>query len=301
MQRTQNASTVNLALSSKATSRYDFKRKPMSTTNVSAAGRHKSYALEMRCVKHSARITSSRYKADLENLQCEQLMWQQTFDAMEGLTKLKQKDYMPFTTLNNSPYHCGSLSRSYKVFHGKLSHAEGGSMKGIPQPVKELKVSPFCRCIAPIVPEYRNPYEGLDRSLQEFLSTPKENKHEVLDFGVIVWWDDRKHTAETACEFLHRFGNLLFTFYVDRSTLMAFFDNMKSAYRAVNYPYSNSGITANWNDKRLYNYSYFRSVEHENVGANAALTDLLALRYRIRNASDVRDVKTILQMKNANF
>lgn len=110
----------------------------------------KPFSSELRCVKHSARITSTKYKADLENLQCEQMMWQQTFNAMEGLTKLKQKDYVPFTTLNKSPYHCSSLSRSYKVSVSKAGLTNSRRCLGASR--RLLPHSPSCLIILFVSP-----------------------------------------------------------------------------------------------------------------------------------------------------
>ncbi|CAG5117549.1 unnamed protein product, partial [Candidula unifasciata] len=147
MLRLRDMSTVNQSQIFKVTSKYDYKksRGAKSTNYLSASSTFKVYTPELRCVKHSARITSSRFRACSENHDFEKLKWQQTFDAMGGLTKLKQKEYKPFTTLNEAPYHCCSLARSYSVSYGKISHAEGGSVKGIHKPVKEPKAASFCK------------------------------------------------------------------------------------------------------------------------------------------------------------
>ncbi|BFZ07490.1 hypothetical protein BsWGS_10529 [Bradybaena similaris] len=260
---------TNTKQSVRTVSKADFKKtvfdkSQASLPKISTA----TIPLEFKCLKHSPRVGRKESLQALERSLFEAATWQNTFDAMGALQKLKLRDFVPFTTLNKSPYHCLSMSRHYEVSYGKMSQVEGASVKGFGKK-KDLKPS-VCSCIEyTLLPKVSEPLTL--RSIADNAAGNKSRKnytHYTPKSCVLVWWDARRFNTEKICEWLQSFGPYFFTINKGTSTILVCFESIQSAYRAVNTP-TKPGISITWNDVRFYNNGYFRQYQGYTLGKDA--------------------------------
>ncbi|CAG5136901.1 unnamed protein product [Candidula unifasciata] len=242
-------------------SKADFKKSLFQKSQASLAtvSTMVNLSSELRCFKHSPRVGQKESADALQNWKFEAETWKKTFDAMGALQRMNLTDFVPFTTLNKSPYHCLSASHNYKVSFGKISQVEGGSVKGFSK-TKDVKSS-ACGCIESAI----LPYISKPLTLREIVDNVAGNKSRKLSVYlpkpcVLVWWDARRYNADNVCEWLQSFGPFLFTINKGANKLLVCFESMQSAYRAVNAQ-TNAGVCITWNDVRLYNNGYFRKYQ----------------------------------------
>ncbi|KAI8773695.1 uncharacterized protein LOC106050213 isoform X1 [Biomphalaria glabrata] len=223
---------------------------------ISSVNAHRG--LELRCYKFSPRVHDvNKTKTSVQLYDYEAKVWKETFESMGRLKELHLKEATPFTTLNKAPYHCSALSRDYKVAYGKMSQVEGASVKGTFKPKKEVKVS-YCNCIfSSHLPKYNEP--------TSFTSVPRrliKQENRVLKpylpkSSVMVKYNRNMYDTESICEWLQRFGLLVFTIRKGENTLIVTFETMTAAYDAVNKPMPFSRIVITWLEPRMYNYGHY--------------------------------------------